>query len=190
MALANKYKAHSLYWDLEAQSIVQKTDLLKRYQKYGKLNLPEHISYFASKFEFQVYQALVKLYGVNAVIHQYPLPIISEGKCYPIGKDWKIDFAVKPSIDSSFPIMLVEAKGRLTETFTRNLAFLEQTNPTAFERFYLLFHRAIPQGNKLIRNLMSTDVKDRILTLSQFLQKQVNSHEVRIKTTDYQILGD
>ncbi len=86
--------------------------------------------------------------------------------------------------------MLVEAKGRLTETFTRNLAFLEQTNPTAFERFYLLFHRAIPQGNKLIRNLMSTDVKDRILTLSQFLQKQVNSHEVRIKTTDYQILGD
>ena len=177
MALANKYKAHSVYWDLEAQSIVQKTDLLKRYQKYGKLNLPEHISYFASKFEFQVYQALVKLYGVNAVIHQYPLPIISEGKCYPIGKDWKIDFAVKPSIDSSFPIMLVEAKGRLTETFTRNLAFLEQTNPTAFERFYLLFHRAIPQGNKLIRNLMSTDVKDRILTLSQFLQKQVTSYE-------------
>ncbi len=24
MALANKYKAHSVYWDLEAQSIVQK----------------------------------------------------------------------------------------------------------------------------------------------------------------------
>ena len=177
MASFNKYKAHPVYWDRETRSVITRASLPKHYQKYGKLNLPEHILYFASKFEFQVYQALVKLYGVNAVIHQYPLPIISEGKCYPIGKDWRIDFAVKPSIDSSFPIMLVEAKGRLTETFTRNLAFLEQTNPTAFARFYLLFHRAIPKGNKLIKNLMNTDVKDRILTLSQFLEKKVNSHE-------------
>ncbi len=178
MAKANKYQARSVYWNVETQTVVDRASWSIPYQKSGKL--PPNIVYFASTFEFKVYQALVDLYGVNSVIHQYPLPIISKCKCYPLGQDWRIDFAIKPSIKEAFPTMLVEAKGYPTETFTKNLAFLEQTNPTAFERFYLLFHKAIPKGNKLIKNLLSTDVKDRILTLSQFVRNKATNEAYRV----------
>ncbi|MDJ0690442.1 MAG: hypothetical protein QNJ41_18275 [Xenococcaceae cyanobacterium MO_188.B32] len=186
----NKYHAKKVYYDTSNRMMVSQA-MIACYRHKGKLKLPSDILCFDrgtpvtagtvvlrrcngdSKFEFKVYRTLVDLFGSHAVICHYPIELIPSGQCYPEGKDWKIDFAIKPSLYAKEPSMLIEAKGVLTESCISNLVTLELTHPEYFNALYLIFERALPTTNRVIRRLLKTDFQHRILLLEQFVELEV-----------------
>lgn len=168
----NKYRAKKVYYNTSNRMMVSQA-MIACYRHQGKLKLPSEILCFDSKFEFKVYRTLVDLFGSHAVICQYPIELIPSGQCYPSGKDWKIDFAIKPSLYAQKPSMLIEAKGVLTPGCISNLVTLELTHPEYFNALYLLFERALPTKNRVIRRLLKTDFQHRILLLEQFVEREV-----------------
>lgn len=183
MITANKYGAKGVYWNISQRRCLSKEEV-RSYRSRNKKSSND-LLYFASRFELNVYQHLIDLFGFHAVICQYPISLFPPGQCYPKGKQWRIDFAIKPNRCTKEPLMLIEAKGLPTEAFLTNLATLEALHPHLFNSLYLLFDKIIPQKNKVISNLLKARhskaykyAKDRILLLDEFVDQQISRQPV------------
>lgn len=157
MLLVNKYRAKSLYVSKVNNQVVD----LERVKNYPKNTL----IYFASQHEYLVYLALLKLPKSYSIEHQYNVSIIPpyRGVCFPNGKTWKVDFAVKMNDEIT---MLVEAKGKLTKDFPLILALLELNNSQLFSKLWLVFSTQIPK-NSILKRLRKTSLNQKIITRKQ-----------------------
>lgn len=165
----NKYRAKGVYWLLSEQRCLS----LEESNWYKKNKQFNDIAYFASLFELKVYQTLIEMFGFNNVIRQYPLYILPKGRCYPKGKQWVIDFAIKSNHYHKRPLMLIEAKGYPTDSFLSNLALLEAVNPAVFRQLTIVFDRNIP-SHRMITNLRKTNHQSdfgKVLLLDEFVER-------------------
>ena len=177
--MRNKYKAQAVYYHTEWKRTISLVELEQFRDKSNKSLKNQNILYFASRFEYRVYQHLVELFGAESVVCQCPVSIYPATKCCPNGKNWTIDFMIRANREAKRPTMFVEAKGMITETFMDNLIALEMFNQKVFNCLYILFDSAIPEKNRIIKNLLESKGKDkpnhpskRILTLEKFLCEQ------------------
>ena len=166
MAIKLKYGSRPVYWDLTKRCVVDRSKL-EIYRKGGKLKLPNEVVKFDSTHEFKVYLELIRIYGLERINLHYPIETIPKGQCYPNGKTWKVDFAIKHKDYVDEIVCYVEAKGLLTTEFTYTLATLEQTNYKAFRTLFVVFPSKIPKQNKIVKNLLDSFCSSNILTLSQ-----------------------
>ena len=166
---SNKYQAKYVYWNTEKQVVMHPIDV-EIYRCHGRLKLPKRIVRFDSQHEFKVYLELAKMYGTENVSRQYPIQIIKPCRCYPNGKDWKVDFAICSTNSPNYYDYLVEAKGVVTSEFINTLVLLEQNNHIAFESLEIVFPRSIPTDNKVIRNLLKYWSVGFIITLDELKQ--------------------
>ena len=157
MLLVNKYRAKSLYVSKVNNQVIE----LEQVKNYPKNTLV----YFASQHEYLVYLALLKLSKSYSIEHQYNVSIIPpyRGMCFPNGKTWKVDFAVKKDNEIT---MLVEAKGKLSCDFPLILALLELNNLQLFSKLWLVFPVQIPK-NSILKRLQKTSMKQKIITRKQ-----------------------
>ena len=169
----NKYNATGVYYNLEKRKTLTEGEIYY----YRKLNCYQRekrheIVFFASKFEFKVFQALSEIFGHDNILPQHHVPIIFPGKCYPFGKEWAIDFAIKPA-RSRTTGLFVEAKGMCTQNFLHNLAMLEANNPRVFEKLVIVFDTSIPIKHSIIANLRKYNELGgcQVLLYSEFIQK-------------------
>ncbi len=107
-----KYRSKPVFWNKENRRVISPLEA-EKYRSKGKLKLPEYLERFDSTLEFNVYQKLVDLFGENRIVRQYPLEIFFPGCCYPKGKKWRVDFAVRYSSNSDDFVYFIEAKGAL-----------------------------------------------------------------------------
>ena len=164
-----KYKSCVVHWDSKAWRVIDKQDADK--QRSGKQKrLPEHIYRFDSTLEFNVYLKLIKMYSVSRVKRQHPVLYIPPGECYPKGKLWKVDFAIRSSTYEHDYSFYIEAKGAITADFRDKMPILEHTNPEVFRRLFLIFGSRIPVKSKVVRNLLATKHIRQIYTLKKFQQ--------------------
>lgn len=168
--MRHKYKAKYVYWDRDKRIVIDPRNLY-RYKKGFNGKLPENIYRFDSQHEFKVYLELVRMYGDNRVVRQYPIEIISSGWCYPKGKKWKVDFVVLSSRYSQCPEFYIEAKGIITTEFTYILANLEEHQEDIFNGLVLVFPRDIPIKNKVIKSLLNSPFNEGIMTLQDFKKR-------------------
>ena len=171
--MTHKYRAKPIYYDL-----LKNEQLTRNEVDFYKDNYPSYyrdeIAFFASTFEFNVYQALLSKFSKSWIKLQHPVEIIGKGICYPKGKIWLADFAiVNPS--SNFLIAIVEAKGVLTKDFVLTLASLESMQPQLFQKVHLVFSDVIPTQNQVIKRLFRSSHRDKILTLSELQAKSICS---------------
>jgi hypothetical protein len=152
MVTTTKYKAKHVYWDLENRT-VKSTFELERYRQKNKLALPEHIVRFDSQHEFRVYLELCRIYGTERVVRQHRIRIVPPCYCYPNGKFWRVDFAIKYTASIDGYQLYCEAKGLVTREFEYTLTLLEQNRPLDFVLLHLVFPDTIPKQNKLISTL-------------------------------------
>lgn len=151
---SNKYKAGRVFYDIKKGKRIKITEVNALYRdKYKSLRLPSHVIVFDSQFEFKTYKELVKLYGSENIFCHYPVDVFPPSVCYPMGKTWKIDFAIWSNGLKSNPFY-VEAKGVPTDYFLAMLATLEITNPRVFSNFYLIFDKKI-STNRVVNNLVT-----------------------------------
>ena len=161
-----KYQPKPVYWDSNNQIVINRQEAEKHRTKY-RLNLPPYIFRFDSTHEFNVYLELVRMYGVDRVVRQYPLKVFPPGHCYPKGKTWKVDFAINSAKPPFHFTHYVEAKGLLMRESRLMLASLECHNREAFNRFYLVFSNGLPLENDLVKALHNSDCKEMLLTLPE-----------------------
>lgn len=182
---SNKYKAGRVFYDCRKGKRIKITEINVLYRdKYGSLRLPFHVIAFDSQFEFKTYKELVKLYGSENIFCHYPVDVYPPGLCYPMGKTWKIDFAIWANGLKSNPFY-VESKGVPTDYFLSMLAILEITNPQVFSNLYLVFDRKI-SSNRVIANLVAAqDSKQnnsrnspRIMLLKDFIKYKQTIREL------------
>ena len=169
----NKYNAQGVYWNCNERREPTHKEL-SHYLSLGKYQRTKvnDIVYFASRFELELYLELIGIFGFNYVIHQYSIPLFPEGRCYPRGRNWTIDFAIKKPREKSL-LMLVESKGYPTEAFLSNLATLEAVDPLLFSKLTIVFRSDIPNF-LILQNLRETNDHHRfgkVLTLSEFKEK-------------------
>ena len=177
--MGNKYKAQAVYHHLEWDRPMNPFEL-EKFRNLSNKSLKAHnILYFASRFEYRVYQHLVELFGAESVVCQCPVSIYPASKCCPNGKNWTVDFMVRANRERKRSVMFVEAKGMVTNTFMDNLIALEMFNQQVFNCLYVLFESAIPTKNRIIKNLLKSQGENqpnhpskRILTLDKFLRSQ------------------
>ena len=169
MSTKLKYGSKPVVWDLTRECVVSSNNL-EIYRKGGKLKLLNGLVKFDSTHEFKVYLELIRIYGAKRVDLHYPIEAIPKGQCYPNGKTWKVDFAIRRN--SLYPkhICYVEAKGIFTTEFTYTLAFLEQTNYTAFKNLFVVFPSKMPERNRVVKNLLRSSCSSNLLTLNQLKQ--------------------
>lgn len=123
MTTTPKYKAKAVFWHTEWKMVLDKSNL-EEYRSKNRLKLPDNVFRFDSQHEFKVYLELCRMYGTDRVIRQYPVEIIPPGYCYPKGKTWKVDFAIKNVGQLPTVFALVEAKGFFLPEFAYTLALL------------------------------------------------------------------
>ena len=150
--MASKYLAKYVYWDTKKRVVMNVHDI-EIYRCNKKLRLPKHIARFDSQHEFKVYLELVRMYGEELVERQVPVEIIPSCNCYPTGKRWKIDFAIRMQKNPLYFEFFVEAKGFLIPAFVDTLAMFEVQNPFEFNHLYLIFPQQIPDDKRAIKNL-------------------------------------
>lgn len=161
-----KYQAKRVYWNLVTKNVVT-TQWVEQYRRNGRLELPSCIAKFDSQLEFKVYLELVRMYGDDRIIRQFPLEIFPRGYCYPRGKVWKVDFAIKRYETDAYPTAYVEAKGAFLPEFGYTLAALEAEYPDEFEQVYIVFSNTLPKENKMFKNLQKSPMAERLLTYKQ-----------------------
>ena len=162
-----KYRARVIYWDTRCERVITKE--VADASRGGKRNrLPAHIYRFDSTLEFNVYLKLIEMYGQNRVKVQHPILYIPPGKCYPKGKFWKVDFAIRAPNKEHEYSFYVEAKGIITDGFKDKLPILEFTNPEVFRRLFLVFGSKVPFESKVIRALASAPQFKQFYTLKEF----------------------
>ena len=161
-----KYQAKYVYYDLSKRVVLSSSDVeIWRYK--GTLKLPKRIVRFDSQHEFKVYLELCRMYGFSKVHLQVPIEIIPSCYCYPKGKRWKVDFAIKNHRFYDAYEHYVEAKGACLAEFTTVLTQVENHSPAVFDRLTLVFSRKIPTKNKVIGSLLKSPFAERIITLKQ-----------------------
>ena len=162
-----KYRSKPVFWDLEDKRVISSLEV-EKYRSKGRLKLPNRIERFDSTLEFSVYQKLIDLYGERRIVRQYLLMILPPGYCYPKGKYWRVDFAVKTAIGSNDYARFVEAKGAVLSDFRHTLSALENHDDRSFNRLRIVFGGGIPQDNVFIKNLLKTDFKRNLYSLRHF----------------------
>ncbi len=164
-----KYKAKYVFWDSRDKVVRSGIDI-EIYRCNGKLKLPEHIWRFDSQHEFKVYLELVRIFGVDRIERQYLSTLFLPGKCYPKGKNWKVDFAIKDAeIPGDFS-HFVEAKGAFLPEFATTLAILEARNPWFFNELFVVFNSKPPTSSRVIKSLLKTDFKNHLISLKELEQ--------------------
>ena len=166
MRKQNKYKSQVVYWNEKDLRIVS-SNHVNDYRKKGRLYLPEHISRFDSTLEFNVYLELCRMYSAARVYRQYPITVVPPSYCYPDGRKWRVDFAIRNTFHPQKINLLVEAKGLWLPEFSSVLAFLEQTNIKAFNRLRIVLGKSCSRGNKVAKALAKSDCKHQMLTFDQ-----------------------
>jgi hypothetical protein len=161
-----KYRAKVVYWNLVTRTVVS-TQSMEQYRVNGKLKVPKCIARFDSQHEFKVYLELVRMYGAENIVRQYPIEIIQECCTYPKGKTWKVDFAIEPINRRFYVPRYVEAKGAFLPEFATTLAFCELTNSEMFPRLYIVFGNKLPSGSQPLKNLLKSSMKSNLLTLPE-----------------------
>ena len=164
-----KFKAKPVFWDSRSRGVRSEHDI-EIYRCQGKLKLPEHIWRFDSQHEFKVYLELVRIFGVDRIERQYPLTIIPPGRCYPNGKNWKVDFAITSDEDKYLYTHYVEAKGAFLPELATTLALFEYQDPYDFNDLFVIFNGNPPSSNRVIKSLLKTDFKDHLLSLKELEQ--------------------
>ena len=160
-----KYRSKPIFWDEKTQQVTSSEQITRT---YGTLAVAKNRGFlrFDSTLEFNVYLRLVEMFGANRVLRQYPLRIIPPGYCYKSGKKWRVDFAIFDGTDDKFPAHFIEAKGAVMPDFRHCIASLESFDPGSFDQLSIVFGKTIPP-DKMIKNLLSTDFKNRIYTLKE-----------------------
>jgi hypothetical protein len=166
MTTTPKYKAKAVFWDTEKQTVIDKSEV-ERYRVKNRLKLPNTIARFDSQHEFKVYLELCRMYGADRVIRQFPVEIFPKGICYPKGKHWKVDFAIKSNGRLPTIFAFVEAKGAFLPEFAHTLAALEWSEPDVFNSLIVVFGNSIPTENKVITSLLNSDFNCRLLTFKE-----------------------
>jgi hypothetical protein len=161
-----KYRAKAVYWNLVTKGVVA-TQSMEQYRVNGRMKVPKCIARFDSQHEFRVYLELVRMYGADSVIRQFPIEVIQEGCVYPRGKTWKVDFAIKAFPGQYLPSFFVEAKGAFLPEFATTLAFLEMNEPVFFRDLFIVFGNKIPTGSIPLKNLLKSEMKSNLLTLPE-----------------------
>ena len=161
-----KFKAKPVFWDTKDKVVRSGIDI-EIYRCHGKLKLPEHIWRFDSQHEFKVYLELVRIFGADRIKRQHLLTIIPRGKCYPNGKNWKVDYAILSDFEHIEYSHFVEAKGAFLPEFATTLALVEDKEPWAFDNLFVIFNAKPPANNRVIKSLLKTDFKDHLLSLKE-----------------------
>ncbi|PSB11101.1 hypothetical protein C7B62_06635 [Pleurocapsa sp. CCALA 161] len=174
MRTTPKYKSKVVFFDTDKQIVIDSSEV-ERYRNKARLRLPENITRFDSQHEFKVYLELCRIYGADRIVRQYPIELIPPGQCYPKGKTWKVDFAIKDADKREALTTLVEAKGALMPEFISTLAHLEVNEPDAFEDLVVVFSRSIPTDNKVIKSLLNKTYAPQFYTLKELEQ---STHEI------------
>ena len=164
--MKTKYTAKHVYWDRSLLRVINSSSLIDSASGSRK-KLPENIIRFDSIHEFKVYRELTRMFGAACVDCQVKLNILLPCICYPNGKTWKVDFGVKyfDSVDEY--AFYVEAKGVFLPEFGTTLAMLEQFDPDEFDKVRIVFSRAIPKDNRVVKALLKTSFKENLYTLSE-----------------------
>ncbi len=162
-----KYGSKQVFWDKRNRQVVNPLSIEKR-PGTGKLILPDHIERFDSTLEFKVYQKLLDLYGEKRITRQYSLEIFPPGYCYPKGKYWRVDFAIRSIYTPPAFAQFVEAKGIVLPEFRHTLAALESHNELAFCKLRIVFAHELPGNSSFIKNLMKTDFDAQMYSLKHF----------------------
>lgn len=110
------------------------------------------------------------MYGSQRVERQFPVQIIPSGYCYPNGKTWKIDFAVKNTDPWLGYSCYVEAKGAFLPEFAHVLTSFEARHDSKFMKLVIVFTDSIPLNNKVVKALWSSPFKKNLLTLEELRQ--------------------
>lgn len=165
-----KFRAKVVYWNLVTKNVVS-AQSIEQYRVNDRLKLPNCICRFDSQLEFKVYLELVRMYGSKNVIRQYPLEIFPESYCYPKGKVWKIDFAIKRVSNAYLPSLFVEAKGAFLPEFAVTLAAFEALNPDDFNRVHIIFGNTFPKESRVFKNLLKCPIADQMMTINQLKEK-------------------
>lgn len=161
-----KYKAKHVFWDSKNEVVKNRHDI-NIYRCHGKLKLPEHIWRFDSQHEFKVYLQLVRMYGKECVLRQHRVRIIEPGLCYPNGKYWKADFAIRFPVSRNYTHWLVEAKGAFLPEFASVLSLLEDNQNDLFYRTRIIFPGKPPTKNRVVQALLNSSFKGNLLSLQE-----------------------
>jgi hypothetical protein len=165
-----KFRAKVVYWNLVTKNVVS-AQSVEQYRVNNRLKLPDCICRFDSQLEFKVYLELVRMYGAEKIIRQYPLEIFPESYCYPRGKVWKVDFAIKRNASSYLPSLFVEAKGAFLPEFAVALAAFEALNPDDFDKVHIIFGNTFPKESRVFRNLLKCPIANQMMTINQLRKK-------------------
>ncbi|MGL5074356.1 MAG: hypothetical protein ACRDBG_00750 [Waterburya sp.] len=166
MTTTPKYKAKAVFWDTEKETVIGKSEV-ERYRVQNRLKLPDNIARFDSQHEFKVYLELCRMYGADRVIRQFPVKIFLKSDCYPRGKTWKVDFAIKSAGQLATIANYVEAKGAFLPEFATTLAVLEWSEPDVFSNLVIVFSGSLPLENRMVCSLLNSNSDCRLLTLKE-----------------------
>ncbi|MEL6438691.1 MAG: hypothetical protein AAFQ80_05470 [Cyanobacteria bacterium J06621_8] len=164
MSKTPKYRSKHVFWDAINQVTIS-PDVAQELIKKNRNKRPENIWRFDSQHEFRVYLALIEIYGADRIIRQHKIVILPPSRCYPKGKNWRVDFAVTSKTPLGGYSFFVEAKGAFLPEFGSTLANLEQYDSMTFDRTYIIFDQKIPSDNKVVKALLNSDFKHHLLTL-------------------------
>jgi hypothetical protein len=161
-----KYRSKAVYWNLVTKTVMS-INWMEQYRVNDKLLIPKCIARFDSQHEFKVYLELVRMYGEDCIIRQFPVDICNSCYCYPKGKTWKVDFAIQFSPASYLPHRFVEAKGAFLPEFATTLAMCEMTNPDLFSNLFIVFGNKYPKNSQVLKNLLKSDMRSNLLTFPE-----------------------
>ena len=140
---------------------------VEKYREGSRLKLPPSIWRFDSQHEFKVYLQLCRMYGKDRIVRQYPIAIVPPSCCYPSGKVWRVDFAIRSGISPYNPMLYLEAKGAFLTEFACVLSALEQYNIRKFYKVRIVFARELLVRNKVVKALLKSDFSKNLITLNE-----------------------
>ena len=162
----SKYRAKHVYWDSIKQVVVTK-EAAKVPCRNNTWEMPSHIYRFDSVHEFKVYLELVRMHGAENVLRQHKVSIIKPGVCYPNGKTWRVDFAIRYKQTYNYTHHLVEAKGAFLPEFASVLSRLEDNQNDLFWRTRIIFPGKLPEKNRLVNALLKSDFRKNLISLKE-----------------------
>ena len=166
MPTKNKYESKNVWWDEKKRTVIHKSDV-EIYRCKGRLKTPEHYVRFDSQHEFKVYLELIRMFDYDRIVRQHKIELLPPSICYPKGKTWRVDFAIKGKHKTDEFLAYVEAKGAVLSEFCYTLGLLESNRPIEFSKLRIVFPRQIPKDSKLIQDIAKTSYSKILLTLPQ-----------------------
>lgn len=124
MSRQHRYHAKPLFYCPSSESI------------YPVNCKPKDAIFFASTFEFEVYQQLLLLVGKQNLELQVPIKIKDKTDAYP-AIYWRCDFRIRKPF-SRGEYLNIEAKGIPTREFKRNIQYVELFSPNEFKQLLII----------------------------------------------------